>query len=117
MFTKEQKNEIQAFYHNDLYGTGLNELVSSANADLFYGDTSGEDYPGFEEACRIIRDWCDEYLTTLYLVGIDGDSVFDREPDGWVDEDGEWQEPEPYSCVEPKDIKTILFGAELAQYI
>jgi hypothetical protein len=116
MFTKEQKNEIQAFYHDDLYDSGIRELAGAANADLYYGDTSSEGYPGFEKACRIIRDWCDEHLTTLYLVGIDRDSVFDRAPADWVDEDGEWHEEE-YSCVDVKDIKTILFGAELAEYI
>src|SRR4051812_33850217 len=57
----------------------IRDLAAAANADLHYGDTSSEDYPGFEPACRILREWLDDY-STLY-VEQDSEFVSNREPE------------------------------------
>lgn len=142
MSSKEQAKEIRAFYGQAM--AEIQSLVSAATEDLYNGPSGvDEDYPGFATACRAIRDWCDENVSTLYVTECDG--VFDREPtlddecetcenSGYVwpeDEHGQtWMSDCPndecnafgqfdpqYSEVEPREIIKILFGAQLAQYL
>lgn len=107
---------------------GWNEtmnLAAAANADLHYGDTSSEDYPGFEAACREVFRWLANDVGTLY-VEEDSGCVMTREPEGeWLegaeDEEGNsedaWCEPMPYYTLDANDVASILFGSELARHL
>lgn len=140
-FPKDVVKAVQA--HIDI-PEDIRRMISAANADLYSGDMSDEDYPGFEKVCRILSDWLADY-STLY-VGEDSCCISDRYPEyesecetcegsGHVwrevcsEHEGSclcpcdndlcdaFQEPLPFYAIERSDLARILFGSELAQCV
>lgn len=97
-------------------------LIAVLMFDLYYGpygttpdmDGDGWAYPGFGEACDRIREYADTLPGVLYLD--DDGYVSEREPEGWVDDDGDWNDPTPYTEYGRRDIGRIVFGV-LAEYL
>lgn len=93
------------------------------------GIISGEDCEGtfsYDKAMDVVSAYVDSLPSTLYYdeeCGYIGDSEpKDEEWDtGEVDEDGEpimeWCEPMPYYKLDSDDIKTAMFGKELANLL
>ncbi len=93
----------------------IKALIHAASADLYGGPDAAdvENYPGFETACREIRDALprgDLWIT------VDGD-VSDLEPE-WFDADGEPQEcSDEWTLLDFRTVKRILVGSALAEYV
>lgn len=83
-------------------------LINAALADLFNGDTTSEDYPGFENACNAIRD---AIPTGDLWIDTDSEYVTNREPDFSEEDSTYWVH------FETKDIQRAFCGAELAEYL
>lgn len=124
-------------------------LIRLANHDLYCGPLSVDDaealihpdvvrWPGFVEACRLIRDAIDASPASGDL-WIDGQSgiVQDREPE-WTQrcencsecEEGEYEcgeclgegfvtneHPEDWTHIDARDVKRVLVGKDLAEYV
>lgn len=95
----------------------IRSRISDATNELYSGpdcDTA-EDYPGFERACREIRN----ALPSADLwVNTDGD-VSESEPHWYSDDDDdEPQEcPDDWTLVDALLVKQILVGRELVLYV
>lgn len=95
----------------------VRDLIDAASADLHYGDTSSDGYPGFEAACKQIR----AALDSARDVWIDTNSeiVLTREPDmcdGCDDEDCHGMPSEDVLYVDGPTVRRHLLG-ELAGYV
>ncbi len=103
-------------------------MVRLATYDLFNGPISECDecgnnctceypYPGFVKAIRVISDWADENVSTLW-VDTDYSGVTDREPQA-EEIDGQWEEPcwETIYQIPPREVLARLFGKTLAEYL
>lgn len=108
----------------------IEKLARMARADLYGGptylDKDGDevtmfdpayDHPfDFSDAVNTVSDWCGDNVTHMYY-DADCGQLMESEPRGDEDEDGNWIEPAPYYEVAPADIKRMLFGRELANYL
>lgn len=107
--------------------------ASMADWDLYYGPgverdpgDDGPPYPGFGEACEIIRAAVDAVVPSDLYVLTDCDILVTEEPEpyeldsGEVDEDGgpvmEWCEAEDCTHYDRRAILRATFGA-LADYL
>ena len=80
------------------------------------GCTCEDPFPGFESACRELREYFRD-LGTLYYEDWSG-CVLTSEPEGYEDEEtGDWVDPEPYYAFGPRDVVRAVFGKELAEYV
>jgi hypothetical protein len=102
----------------------INRLANLCTFDLVWGpvgptDDNGKRWPGFSASTGIIADWFDRNVPSTLYVSDWGD-VTDTEPEPFEDDEtGELIEPcyEDWTRLEAKDIKTILFGKYLADYV
>jgi hypothetical protein len=100
----------------------VQRLITLANHDLLYGPSmeglEGEvTYPGFTEACRVIRDATEDIIQDVW-VDIQAEYVHTSEPEPDVDGDDftpvDWED---WAFVEARHLKYVFFGSELAPHI
>jgi hypothetical protein len=100
----------------------IQRLITLANHDLLYGPSmEGEPgevtYPGFTEACRVIRDATEDIIQDVW-VDIQAEYVQTSEPEPDVDGDDvtpvDWED---WAFVEAHHLKAVFFGRELATHI
>ena len=99
--------------NGDLYGGPY------ANGERFTDEDGGNEvvYPGFTEACQIVREGLDD-LGEVYI-DVQCGGWQDREPEGEEDEEGNWLEPdwEDWIYLERRDAVQAVVGRELAAYV
>lgn len=102
----------------------INRLANLCTFDLVWGpigpvDDNGKRWPGFVASTEIIENWFDRNVPSTLYVSEWGD-VTDTEPEPYFDDDTEeWIEPfyEDWTRLESKEIKAVLFGKYLAEYV
>lgn len=103
----------------------IRRLISAANFDLYYGptpegediDNTGEIYPGFCKALDEIKDSLEE-VDELWI-DIDCGSYSTKEPEGYTDEEGNYEEPfwDSIYHLERKEVLQHIVGKELQSYL
>ena len=105
----------------------LQRLRRLATWDLWHGpilpselDEEDKPWPGFGEACSLMRAWADETLPRTVWYDNDCGHVGTSEPEGFIDEDtGDWIEPytdETYR-IEWREILAAIFPRKLSEYL
>lgn len=112
----EEQEKIKRVATYDLY---FGPIVSTdADIDDLLA-TEGTEYRGFEWACEQLRSTYEALPSELY-VDDECDFVSEKEPEGYLDEEtGEWIEPylESTYLLTARDIREMVFGKELSQYL
>lgn len=95
-------------------------LIFLARQDLWSGplqDVDPADWPGFMVACREIREALSDAPSEVW-VDVESGCVQDSEPEGYLDPEDGWQEPEWADLVhlEGRAVLSALVG-ELARYV
>jgi hypothetical protein len=107
MKTTNVSKVVQDFFHEDF--SEIRDLVNAANADLYNGDDSSLDYPGFESACKQIKFGLKQMGAKRRIwVDTSTNEVHTREP--WVEDDSS-------RFVVVEDSTAYLVGRELASYV
>lgn len=120
--SKSDRESVRA-YLADTVSPEMQRLATMAAFDLNYGpyatgfepDGDGWTYPGWGAAVDTLSAL--DIPRTLYLEP-DSGFVSEVEPSAWQDEDtGDWFDPEPYYELSARDIRSILFGKDLTEYL
>lgn len=116
LLLSEEQEKIKRVATYDLYFGPI--IRNDADIDDLLA-TEGTEYHGFEWACDQLRATY-EALPRELFVNIDCGYASESEPEGYENEEtGEWEEPhlESTYSLKAKDIREIVFGKELSQYL
>lgn len=109
----EVQNDIALCRHSLVYGPAYVDEDGEL-CDCFDEGAKAHD---FSAAVDRIRDALD-FVGTIWI-DHEADDVLTSEPEGWEDEDGEWQEPD-WSQIyryDRRDLIRQIVGAALAEYV